>query len=87
MVAGDPVEFTRKLKAKEGRDIWLVGGGQINGLLMQAGLIDEMILSFHPIVLGKGIRMFTGPVDMQAYRTFSVKNYPSGLVQCHYIKA
>jgi dihydrofolate reductase len=87
LVAGDPVEFTRKLKEKEGRDIWLVGGGQINGLLMQAGLIDEIILSIHPIVLGRGIRLFAGPVDMQAYRTVSAQHYASGLVQCHFKKA
>lgn len=82
-VAGDPVAFTRELKHREGKDIWLVGGGQINALLFEAGLVDEMVLSFHPVVLGKGIHLFTGPVSQTGFRTLDARTFPSGLVQWH----
>ncbi len=82
-VAGDPVEFTRQLKEQEGAPIWLVGGGQINAILFEAGLVDEIILSIHPVVLGKGIHLFTGPVAQTGFHTLSAKTFPSGLVQWH----
>lgn len=82
-ISGDPADFTRKLKEKPGQDIWLVGGGQVNATLMEAGLIDEMILSIHPIQLGRGIHLFAGPISIQNFETLDVKPYPSGLVQWH----
>ncbi|HRW75277.1 MAG: dihydrofolate reductase [Lewinellaceae bacterium] len=82
-VAGDPVEFARTLKAEEGKPIWLVGGGQINAILFEAGLVDEIILSIHPTILGRGIHLFTGPVSQTNFKTIQVKTFPSGLVQWH----
>jgi dihydrofolate reductase len=57
-VKGDIVAFTRGLKAQEGAGIWLVGGGQINTVMLKAGLIDEIIVTLVPIVLGDGIPLF-----------------------------
>ncbi len=57
-VLGNVPDFTRKLKKKPGKNIWLVGGGKINSLLLNAGLIDRMIISIHPIALGQGIKLF-----------------------------
>ncbi len=57
-VQNDPIGFVKELKKQAGKDIWLVGGGEINGLLLNAGLIDEMIVSVAPVVLGKGITLF-----------------------------
>lgn len=82
-VAGDPVEFTKKLLTEPGKPVWLVGGGQINAILFEAGLVDEIVLSIHPVVLGKGIHLFTGPVSQTGFRTLSAKTFPSGLVQWH----
>jgi dihydrofolate reductase len=74
----------RKLKRRKGRDIWLVGGADIVSILMNAGLVDRMILSIHPAVLGRGIPLFKGltrEIQMKLVKTIS---YPSGLVQLHY---
>ena len=57
-VFGDVVEFARSLRESEGKNIWLVGGGQINSLLLNANLIDQMIISIHPTALGDGIKLF-----------------------------
>jgi dihydrofolate reductase len=46
------------LKDQHGKNIWLIGGGEINTTLLNAGLIDEMILTIIPIILGKGIPLF-----------------------------
>src|SRR3989338_6215947 len=50
----DAVPFTRKLKKGKGNSIWLVGGGEIVSVLLGNGLVDEMQIFVHPIVLGNG---------------------------------
>ena len=51
-------EFTTALKEKEGKDIWLIGGSEINTILLNEGLIDEMRIFMHPVILGHGIPLF-----------------------------
>lgn len=80
----DIPEFVRGLKKKDGRDIWLVGGGQINTLLLEHGLIDEIILSVHPAILGGGKLLFPGYNNTSDMKLISSIDYGSGLVQLHY---
>ena len=47
-VSGDIAAFVRALKDESGKDVWLVGGGQINTTMLNAGLIDELILTVFP---------------------------------------
>ena len=54
-VSSDVPEFVRKLIRTQGRDIWLVGGADIISILLNAGLVDESILSIHPIILSSSI--------------------------------
>ncbi|XOV93370.1 MAG: dihydrofolate reductase family protein [Bacteroidota bacterium] len=83
-VKDDIVGFVKNLKYQEGKDIWLVGGGQINTLLMDQGLVDEMIISVMPIILGKGIPMFTESDQSTKYKLASTKAYISGVIQLVY---
>ena len=60
------------MKEQPGKDIWLVGGGQINTVMLKAGgLIDEVILTVFPLVLGEGIQVFSVK-DLHIYRLFSL---------------
>jgi dihydrofolate reductase len=56
LVAGDPVAKVRELKQEPGRDIWLVGGGELAGALYPE--IDELIVKLGPLTLGTGIPLF-----------------------------
>lgn len=47
-----------RLKRTSGKDIWIVGGGQLICDFLEAGLVDEMTLTISPVLLGKGIRLF-----------------------------
>lgn len=85
-VKGDVIPFVESLLELDGSNIWLVGGGEINTMLLDAGLIDDMILSIHPIVLGKGKPLFAGDATTTDFRTKSAKKYKSGLVQIHLVK-
>ena len=58
LVAGDPVAKVRELKAEDGMDIWLCGGGALAGALY--GEIDALILKRHPILIGDGLPLVVG---------------------------
>jgi dihydrofolate reductase len=70
----------------EKKDIWLLGGGEIVSILLNAGLVDEIILSIHPIILGKGVPLFPSikkRVKLQLQQSIP---FESGLVQlCYYV--
>ncbi|MDH5637745.1 MAG: dihydrofolate reductase family protein [Nitrospinota bacterium] len=85
-IYSDPVEFTRKLKAEPGGKIWLLGGGQINGLLMKAGLIDEIVMSIHPVVIGRGIPLFDRETGVCGYTLAGSNVFDTGLAQFIYRK-
>ena len=58
VVTSDAVEFVRRLKQEPGKDICLMGGGELAQSLLAAGLVDKIGLNIHPILLGSGIPTF-----------------------------
>jgi dihydrofolate reductase len=58
IVAGDAVQFVRRLKKQPGKDICVMGGGDLARSLFEAGLIDEIGFNIHPVLLGSGIALF-----------------------------
>ncbi len=58
IISDDTAEFVSKLKMKAGKDICVMGGGEIAKSLFEAGLIDEIGFNIHPVLLGRGIPLF-----------------------------
>ena len=58
IVTEDAAKFVRELKSKKGKGICLFGGGELAKSLFEAGLIDEVALNIHPVLLGSGIPLF-----------------------------
>jgi dihydrofolate reductase len=58
IISEDAAKFVRKLKDQEGKDICVMGGGELAKSLLEAGVIDEMVLNIHPLLLGSGIPLF-----------------------------
>lgn len=63
-IDGDLIEFVRDLKSRPGGEIAVMGGVSLARQLFFAGLLEELTLITHPVVAGKGKRMFlpTDPV-------------------------
>ena len=80
-ITGDIAGFVRSLKEQPGKDIWLVGGGQINRVMLNEGLIDEVILTLFPLVLGEGIPLFAPGAKRASFKTVGYERYATGLVQ------
>jgi dihydrofolate reductase len=54
----DPGKFVRGLKKQKGKDIMVMGGGDLARSLFEAGVIDEIGFNIHPVLLGEGIPLF-----------------------------
>ncbi|HJU34126.1 MAG TPA: dihydrofolate reductase family protein [Nitrososphaera sp.] len=79
--------FARSLtqqSSDEKKDIWLVGGGEIVSIMLSAQLVDQIILSVHPIILGKGIPLFNNIKEGVNLRLQKSIPFRSGLVQLYY---
>jgi len=58
IVNADPAEFVRELKQQEGKDIMVMGGGELGTYLLDAGVVDEIGFNIHPVLLGSGVPLF-----------------------------
>lgn len=70
---GDQITFTSApvaevhaamVEAAGGRDVWVVGGGDLAGQLADAGVLDEIVVSIAPVVLGAGRPLFPRRYDL-----------------------
>jgi dihydrofolate reductase len=84
ILADDAAEFVRGLKQQDGRDICIMGGGQLAQSLFAAGLIDEVGLNIHPVLLGAGIPLFH-PMNRQIdLELLECKPFKNGCVFVRY---
>ena len=58
LVSANAGEFVRDLKSKKGKGICVMGGGDFARSLFEAGVIDEVGLNIHPVLLGSGVPFF-----------------------------
>ncbi|WP_020533474.1 dihydrofolate reductase family protein [Flexithrix dorotheae] len=80
----DIVEFTQKLKQGEGKGIWLIGGGEIIKILLEADLVDELIIFEMPVLLGNGIPLFPESKKEIKLKLEESKTYSGGIVELKY---
>ena len=76
LVSTDAAGFVRDLKAKEGGDILVMGGGELGTSLIDAGLVDEIGFSIQPVLLGDGIPAFrelSHRVELELIETRAIK--------------
>jgi dihydrofolate reductase len=58
LVSEDAAQFVRRIKAEPGGNILVMGGGELGSALIEAGLVDEIGISIHPVLLGGGTPAF-----------------------------
>ncbi len=73
-----------KIKKDTGKDIWLFGGAGLTTSLMNLGLVDELSLAVHPILLGSGKPLFNNIKDKINLTLLDTKTYSTGLVSLTY---
>ena len=84
IISENAVALVRKLKAENGKDIWLMGGGELAQSLFAEDLVDEISLNIHPVLLGQGIPLFPDIGKQIDLELLESKAYPNGCVQLTY---
>ncbi|HEX6052803.1 MAG TPA: dihydrofolate reductase family protein [Gemmatimonadaceae bacterium] len=84
LVSDDPGEFVRQLKQQPGKGICVMGGGELAQSLFEAGVIDEVGLNVHPIILGSGVPFFRDPGRRIALRLTEARIIDGGCVLMNY---
>ena len=81
---GDLGALIRDLKAQDGKGIYVDGGSELVGELLKQDLIDRLVLSLIPTLVGSGVPLFSPDRGLQDLRLIKSVSYASGLVQLWY---
>ncbi|SHO48398.1 dihydrofolate reductase family protein [Anaerocolumna xylanovorans] len=80
---GDVVDFAEKLKSEEGKDIWVVGGGELLHHFAANRLVDKWIITIAPTILGSGIPLFKKNDFETRLKLTDIKRY-NQFTELHY---
>jgi dihydrofolate reductase len=84
LIKDDVAEEVAGLKQQPGKDIGIVGSGTLVRSLLREGLLDELGLMVHPIVLGRGKRLFEDGIDEMVLELVDSKTFSTGVLYLTY---
>ncbi len=84
IVSDDAEAAVAALRERPGKDIWLMGGGDLFRCLLGAGLVDAVDVAIIPVLLGGGIPLLPPPAKMTKLKLTDTKTYPSGIISLSY---
>ena len=84
IIADKAEETIAALRAKQGKDIWLFGGGSLFRSLLSLGLVDTIEVAIIPVILGGGIPLVPSPAEQTKLKLTRHKVYKTGIVSLVY---
>ena len=84
LLKGDAAEAVAKLRQEPGKDIVVLGSGDLVRSLMRHNLVDRYVLQIHPLVLGSGRRLFAEDGAYAALRLVDTKTTTTGVLIATY---
>jgi len=81
------IDDIKKLKNSEGPDLKIWGSSKLVQLLLKHDLVDEFWLNIHPVVLGKGKRLFSDESMPGSFTLVESTATPSGVILANYKRA
>ncbi len=81
---GNLKDLVIRLQSEDGKNIFVDGGAEVIHELLKDKLIDELIISIIPILLGSGKTLFSEGREEQKLVLLSTKQFEKGLTQLHY---
>jgi dihydrofolate reductase len=83
-IKGNVAEEIIELKRRPGKDITVLGSGELVRSLLRDGLLDELRLMVHPLVMGSGKRLFEDGADRKALELVNSRTFATGVVYLAY---
>jgi dihydrofolate reductase len=84
IVADLNLEHMQALRAQNGKDIWLFGGGELFRFLLEMCQVDTVEVSIMPVLLGGGVKLLLPPAPQTRLKLTGHKIYRSGIVSLIY---
>jgi dihydrofolate reductase len=84
LIKWNVAEKISALKRQPGKDITVIGSGTLVHSLLQNDLLDELVLTVHPLVVGRGKRLFENGGDQKALELVDSKTFATGVVVLSY---
>src|SRR5262249_10339089 len=82
-----PASLVKTIRNQEGKDIWLMGGGEIAREFLKADLVDELYLGIVPVLIGEGIPLFPPGFPQRDFELIENKTFSKGLIALRYKRA
>lgn len=73
------VDTVNEIRQNARTDIYLCGGGEFAGWLLENGLIDQLKLKLNPVVLGSGTKLFGASTASESWELINKESFPDGL--------
>jgi dihydrofolate reductase len=83
-VTGSIRKFVDDLRKQPGKNIWMMGGGEIIGAFLDEDAIDEIIVGIVPTFIGEGIPLIAPKHREVSLKLLASTKFPDGVVQLHY---
>ena len=83
-VRGPIKAFAESLRAQTGKNIWMMGGGEIIAAFLDVGEIDEFSIHVIPVMIGDGIPLVAPRHRLIPLKLLSTKKFPDGVVYLNY---
>ena len=83
-VSGNVRTHVERWKRDHSGKLWLMGGGELNSAFRREQLVDRTILTWIPVYLGSGRRLFSEPLSVEPQTLIRQQTWPNGFVQVEY---
>jgi dihydrofolate reductase len=83
-VNGSPKNWLASTQKKRGKDIWLMGGGELARAFLEEDLVDELYLGVVPTLIGEGIPAFASAFPQREFALVENKSFSKGLIALRY---
>jgi dihydrofolate reductase len=84
IVKESPKRFLEAVQKKTGKDIWLMGGGELTREFLREDLLDELYLGVVPVLIGAGIAAFPSGFPQREFKLVENQSYSKGLLALRY---
>ncbi len=84
LIKGNVADELTKLKGQPGKNISITGSITLARSLLRDGVLDELVLLVHPIVVGKGLRLFEGMDDQLPLKLVHARTFTTGVLELTY---
>jgi dihydrofolate reductase len=79
-----PAKLVEKIRRQKGKDIWLMGGGELARDFLKDDLVDELYIGVVPVLLGEGIPLFPSGFPQRDFELIENKSFSKGLIALKY---